>query len=72
MHQRFFRPNFIFNKDAYFLDFHTQKFPLIFFNVSAGNVVAQWPNAPNFCLGPLEISKLWTLVAQIYLSGNGN
>ena len=32
--------------------------------------VAQWPNAPNFCLGPLEISKFWTLVAQIYLSGN--
>ena len=32
--------------------------------------VAQWPNAPNFCLGPPEITKLWTLVAQIYLSGN--
>ena len=31
----------------------------------------RWPNAPNFCLGPPEISKLWTLVAQIYLSGNG-
>ena len=32
--------------------------------------VARWPNAPNFCLGPLEITKLWTLVAQNYLSGN--
>ena len=25
-----------------------------------------------FYLGPPEISKLWTLVAQIYLSGNSN
>ena len=33
-------------------------------------VSGPWPNAPNFCLGPPEISKLWTLVAQIYLSGN--
>ena len=32
--------------------------------------VARWPDAPNFCLGPPEISKLWTLVAQLYLSGN--
>ena len=32
--------------------------------------VARWPNAPNFCLWPPEISKFWTLVAQIYLSGN--
>ena len=32
--------------------------------------VALWPNVPNFCLGPPEISKLWTLVAQIYLSGS--
>ena len=28
------RPNYIFNNDAYFLDFRTQKFPLIFFNVN--------------------------------------
>ena len=28
--------------------------------------MAQWPNATNFCLGPPDISKLWTLVAQIY------
>ena len=34
MHQSFFRPNYIFNNDAYFLDFSTQKFPLIFFNVN--------------------------------------
>ena len=34
MHQRFFRPNYIFNNDAYFLDFCAQKFPLIFFNVN--------------------------------------
>ena len=33
MHQNFFRLNYIFNKDAYFLDFRAQKFPLIFFNV---------------------------------------
>ena len=30
MHQCFFRPNYIFNNDAYFLDFCAQKFPLIF------------------------------------------
>ena len=34
MHQRFFRPNYIFNNNAYFLDFRAQKFPLIFFNVN--------------------------------------
>ena len=34
MHQIFFRPNNIFNNDAYFLDFRAQKFPLIFFNVN--------------------------------------
>ena len=33
MHQSVFRPNYIFNNDAYFLDFCAQKFPLIFFNV---------------------------------------
>ena len=30
----FFRPNYIFNNDAYLLDFRAQKFPLIFFNVN--------------------------------------
>ena len=30
MHQNFFRQNYIFNNDAYFLDFRAQKFPLIF------------------------------------------
>ena len=34
MHLSFFRPNYIFNNDAYFLDFRAQKFPLIFFNVN--------------------------------------
>ena len=34
MHQSFFRPNYIFNNDAYFLDFRAQKFPLICFNVN--------------------------------------
>ena len=34
MHRSLFRPNYIFNKDAYFLDFRSQKFPLISFNVS--------------------------------------
>ena len=34
MHQSFFRPNYIFNNDAYFLDFRAPKFPLIFFNVN--------------------------------------
>ena len=35
MHQSFFRPNYIFNNDAYFFRFlSTQKFPLIFFNVN--------------------------------------
>ena len=32
MHQRFFRPNYIFNNDAYFLDFRAQKFPFILFD----------------------------------------
>ena len=32
MHQGIFRPNFIFNNDAYFSDFRAQKFPLICFN----------------------------------------
>ena len=31
MRQGFFRPNYIFNNDAYFSDFRAQKFPLIFF-----------------------------------------
>ena len=30
----------------------------------------QWPNAPNFSPGPPEISTIWALVAQIYLSGS--
>ena len=34
MLQSFFRPNYIFNNDANFLDFRSQKFPLIFFNVN--------------------------------------
>ena len=34
MNQSFFKPNCIFNNDAYFLDFRAQKFPLIFFNVN--------------------------------------
>ena len=34
MRQIFLIPNYIFNNDAYFLDFHAQKFPLIFFNVN--------------------------------------
>ena len=38
MHQSFFRPNYIFDNDAYFLDFRAQKFPLIFFNVNPCNI----------------------------------
>ena len=34
MLQIFFRPNYIFNNDAYFLDFRAQKFPLIILNVN--------------------------------------
>ena len=34
MHQSFFRPNYVLNNNAYFLDFCAQKFPLIFFNVN--------------------------------------
>ena len=34
MLQSFFRLNYIFNNDAYFLDFRAQKFPLIVFNVN--------------------------------------
>ena len=31
MHQGIVRPSYIFNNDAYFLDFCAQKFPLTFF-----------------------------------------
>ena len=34
MHQRIFRPIYIFNTYAYFLDFRAQKFPLIFLNLN--------------------------------------
>ena len=34
MHQSFFRPNYIFNNDGYFLDFRAQKFLLIFVHVN--------------------------------------
>ena len=34
MHQRSFRPIYIFNNYAYFLDFRAQKFPLIFLNLN--------------------------------------
>ena len=35
MHQSLFRPNYIFNNNAYFSDFRAQIFPLIFFNVNS-------------------------------------
>ena len=38
MHQSFFRPNYIFNNDAYFLDFRAQKFPLIFLMLTPFNI----------------------------------
>ena len=38
MHESFSRPNYIFCKDAYFLDFRAQKFPLIFLNVNPFNI----------------------------------
>ena len=34
MHQRIFRPIYIFNNYAYFLDFRAQKYPLIFLNLN--------------------------------------
>ena len=34
MHQSFFRANYIFNNNAYFLEFRAQKFSLIFLNVN--------------------------------------
>ena len=34
MHPSFARPNYIFNNNAYFLDFRAQKFPLIFFHLN--------------------------------------
>ena len=34
MQQRIFRPIYIFNNYAYFLDFRAQKFPLIFLNLN--------------------------------------
>ena len=34
MHQSIFRPIYIFNNDAYLLDFRAQNFPLIFFNLN--------------------------------------
>ena len=38
MHQRIFRPIYIFNNYAYFLDFRAQKFPLIFLNLNPFNI----------------------------------
>ena len=38
MHQRIFRPIYIFNNYAYFLDFRAQKFPLIFLNLNPKNI----------------------------------
>ena len=38
MHQGIFRPNYIFNNDAFFLDFRAWKLPLIFFNLKSCNV----------------------------------
>ena len=38
MHQRIFRPIYIFNNYAYFLDFRAQKFPLIFLNLILFNI----------------------------------
>ena len=37
MHQNIFRTKYIFNNDAYFLDFRAQKFPLSFFNSNPFN-----------------------------------
>ena len=34
MHQPIFRPNYIFNNDAYFFNFCAQKFSLISFNLN--------------------------------------
>ena len=50
MHQSFYRPNYIFNNDAYFLDFCAQKFPLIFFN--------QGSYASGKCQGNLKFFKV--------------
>ena len=35
MHKGIFSPKYILNDDAYFLDFRTQKFPLIFYNLNS-------------------------------------
>ena len=50
MHQNIFRPNRIFNNDAYFLDFCAQKFPLIFFYLNPFNIKKP-------CILGLEIIK---------------
>ena len=37
-HQGIFRPSYILNNEAYFLDFCASKFPLIFFNINSINI----------------------------------
>ena len=55
MHHSFFRPNYIFNNDAYFLDFRAQKFPLIFFNVNRLNI--NKPCILGFCIMENNVEK---------------
>ena len=42
MHQGFFRPNYIFNNDTFFIDFRSQKFPLIFYSFITSTSPAFW------------------------------
>ena len=52
MPQSFYRPNYIFNNDAYFLDFRAQKFPLNFFNVNpvlGPRLMSQWLFLEKHC-----------------------
>ena len=60
MHQSFFRPNFIFNNDAYFLDFRAQKFPLISYMYYIWRYVSvNMAKLAETCPTPFLFKYLW-------------
>ena len=62
MLQSFFRPNYIFNNDANFLDFRAQKFPLIFlmyipFNINKSSILGFEIMKNNIKKAPVKFRK---------------
>ena len=62
MYLSFFRPNYIFNNDAYFLDFRAQKFPLIFltkipFNINKPCILGFYIMKKNVKKAPVKFQE---------------